>query len=70
MKALRLHWVRELRLHDPRAIRLVEAGLVDVRSLVTQRLPLTEFSQAFSVARRREGLKVIIKPQSTKERSI
>jgi L-iditol 2-dehydrogenase len=46
----------------PRAIRLVESGMVDVRSLVTHRFPLEEFDQAFSTAQRREGLKVIIEP--------
>jgi L-iditol 2-dehydrogenase len=46
----------------PRAIRLVEGGLVDVRSLVTHRFPLEESARAYSVAERREGLKVIIEP--------
>ena len=44
----------------PRAIDLVESGLVDVRSLVTHRFPLAEFDKAFSAASKREGLKVII----------
>jgi len=44
----------------PRAIRLVESGMVDVRPLVTHRFPLEEFDKAFSTAQRREGLKVII----------
>jgi threonine dehydrogenase-like Zn-dependent dehydrogenase len=45
-----------------RCIRTVEAGLVDVRSLVTHRFPLTKAAEAFAVASRREGLKVIIEP--------
>jgi len=46
----------------PRAIRLVEQGLVDVRSLVTHRFPLAETKQAYALAQRREGLKVMITP--------
>ncbi len=44
----------------PRAIQLVEDGLIDVRSLITHRYPLSEYEQAFQVARRREGIKVVI----------
>jgi L-iditol 2-dehydrogenase len=44
----------------PRAIELVSKGLVDVRSLVTHRFPLAEAGEAFRLAERREGLKVII----------
>ncbi len=46
----------------PRAIRLVESGIVDVRSLVSHRFPLAEFDKAFSVTHRREGLKVVTEP--------
>ena len=44
----------------PRAIELVSKGLVDVRSLVTHRFPLSEAREAFRVAERREGLKIIV----------
>jgi L-iditol 2-dehydrogenase len=43
-----------------RAIRMVEAGLIDVRGLVTHRFSLADASEAFAVAQRREGLKVMI----------
>jgi L-iditol 2-dehydrogenase len=44
----------------PRAIELVSKGLVDVRSLVTHRFPLEKTAEAFVVAQRREGLKIIV----------
>lgn len=59
-KGLTLKLTRRMKHTYPRAIRLVESGMVDVRSLVTHRFPLTEFERAFSVASRREGLKVIV----------
>ncbi len=61
-KGLTIKLVRRMKHTYPRAIRLVERGLVDVRSLVTHRFPLEESREAYSVAQRREGLKVIIEP--------
>jgi len=61
-KGLTIKLVRRMKHTYPRAIRLVEQGLVEVRSLVTHRFPLSKFEQAFSVAQRREGIKVIIEP--------
>jgi L-iditol 2-dehydrogenase len=61
-KGLALKLCRRMKHTYPRAIHLVESGLVDVRSLVSHRFPLHEFEQAFAVAQRREGLKVIIEP--------
>ena len=61
-KGLTIKIVRRMKHVYPRAIRLVESGLVDVRSLVTHRFPLAEAAQAFAVAQRREGLKVLIEP--------
>ena len=61
-KGLTIKLTRRMKHVYPRAIRLVEGGVVDVRSLVTHRFPLEEFDQAFSAAQRREGLKVIIEP--------
>jgi hypothetical protein len=51
----------------PRALRLVESALVDVGSIVTESLPLTEFESAFATAARRDGLKVIVRPSVTPE---
>ena len=61
-KGLTIALVRRMKDTYPRAIRLVEEGLVDVASLVTHRFPLEEAQQAFRSASRREGLKVMIEP--------
>jgi L-iditol 2-dehydrogenase len=59
-KGLTIKLVRRMKFTYPRAIQLVENGQIDVRSLVTHRFPLEQAQQAFTVAQRREGLKVII----------
>jgi L-iditol 2-dehydrogenase len=59
-KGLTIKMVRRMKHTYPRAIELVTKGLVDVRSLVTQRFPLEQAAQAFAVAERREGLKVVV----------
>jgi L-iditol 2-dehydrogenase len=61
-KGLTIKLVRRMKHTYPRAIRLVESGLVDVRSLVSHTFALSEYEQAFAVAERREGLKVVLKP--------
>lgn len=59
-KGLTIKLVRRMKHTYPRAIELVSKGLVDVRSLVTHRFPLEQAAEAFRVAERREGLKVLI----------
>jgi L-iditol 2-dehydrogenase len=59
-KGLTIKLVRRMKYTYPRAIQLVENGLVDVRSLVTHRFALEDAAQAFAVAERREGIKVIV----------
>jgi L-iditol 2-dehydrogenase len=61
-KGLTIKLVHRMQHTYPRAIRLVEQGLVDVRSLVTHRFPLAETKQAYALAQRREGLKIMITP--------
>ncbi len=61
-KGLAIKLVHRMKLTYPRAIQLVESGKVNVRSLVTHSFPLERALEAFSVASRREGLKVIITP--------
>ena len=59
-KGLTIKLVRRMKHTYPRAIELVSKGLVDVRSLVTHRFSLEQSVEAFRMAERREGLKVII----------
>jgi L-iditol 2-dehydrogenase len=59
-KGLTIKLVRRMKHTYPRAIELVSKGLVDVRSLVTHRFSLEQAAEAFRVAQRREGLKIII----------
>jgi len=59
-KGLTIKLVRRMKHTYPRAIELVSKGLVDVRSLVTHRFLLENAAEAFAVAQRREGIKVII----------
>ena len=59
-KGLTIKLVRRMKHTYPRAIELVSKGLVDVRSIVTHRFSLVQASEAFHLAERREGLKIII----------
>jgi L-iditol 2-dehydrogenase len=59
-KGLTIKLVRRMKHTYPRAIELVSKSLVDVRSIVTHRFPLTQASDAFRVAEQREGLKIMI----------
>lgn len=59
-KGLTIKLVRRMKHTYPRAIELVSKGLVDVRSIVTHRFPLEKAAEAFQVAQRREGLKIVI----------
>jgi L-iditol 2-dehydrogenase len=59
-KGLTIKLVRRMKHTYPRAIELVSKGLVDVRSIVTHRFSLEQADEAFQVAERRDGLKVMI----------
>ena len=61
-KGLTIKMVRRMKHTYPRAIELVGKNLVDVRSLVTHHYQLDRVVEAFEVAIRREGIKVIIEP--------
>lgn len=59
-KGLTIKMVRRMKHVYPRAIELVSRGWVNVRALITHRYKLEEAAQAFEVANRREGIKVMI----------
>jgi L-iditol 2-dehydrogenase len=59
-KGLTIKMVRRMKHVYPRAIDLVVRGRVDVRTLVTHHLPLEDSANAFRIAERREGVKVMI----------
>ncbi len=59
-KGLSLVMVRRMKEMYPRTIRLVEQGLVDVRSMVTERVPLEDVAGGFARATARTGLKTVI----------
>jgi L-iditol 2-dehydrogenase len=61
-KGLTIKLSRRMNRVYPDIIRLVDAGLIDVRSVVTASHPLSEFKAAFAAAAAREGLKVIVRP--------
>ncbi len=61
-KGLTLVLARRMKHAYPRAIRLAESGQVDLSSPVTHTFPLERGAEAFTVAARREGLKVLVKP--------
>jgi len=61
-KGLTIVMVRRMNAVYPRAIELVERGLVDLDGLVTHRYPLTRVDEAFRAAAARAGLKVVVEP--------
>jgi L-iditol 2-dehydrogenase len=63
-KGLTLVMSRRMNVVYPRAIRLVEQGLVEPMSLVSHRFPLAETSRAFDTAVARSGLKVVVEPHA------
>jgi L-iditol 2-dehydrogenase len=61
-KGLTIKLVRRMRNAYTRSIQLVQGGAIEVRSLVTHRYPLKKMSEAFAVAARRDGIKVLVEP--------
>lgn len=61
-KGLTLVLVRRMKDVYPRAAALVERGLVDVRSMVTDTFDLQDAGKAFGSAVARRGLKVVVTP--------
>ena len=44
------------------ALKLIEKGIVDVKSLISHRLPLSDTQKGFDIVSKQEGLKIIIYP--------
>jgi L-iditol 2-dehydrogenase len=61
-KGVTIKLVRRMKHTYPRAVGLVESGLVDVASIVTHRFPMGAYGEAFAIASRRDGLKVVLRP--------
>jgi L-iditol 2-dehydrogenase len=59
-KGVTIKLCRRMKFTYPRAIELVESGLVDVRSLVTHRFALDESREAFMAAEKRDGIKIVL----------
>jgi L-iditol 2-dehydrogenase len=59
-KGLTIKMSRRMKPVYPRAIALVQRGMVNVRALVSARFKLAEAQAAFENAQKREGLKVVI----------
>ena len=59
-KGLTIQLVRRMKHTYPRAIRLVEQGWINVRSVVSHHFSLDQATQAYTLANQREGLKIII----------
>jgi L-iditol 2-dehydrogenase len=52
--------VRRMKHVYSRAIKMVESGQVNVRSVVSHQFPIEKAVEAFMIAQKREGLKIII----------
>jgi L-iditol 2-dehydrogenase len=61
-KGLTIAMVRRMNDVYPRTIGLAARGVVDLAAVVTRRASLADVSEAFGVAVRREGLKVLVTP--------
>jgi L-iditol 2-dehydrogenase len=59
-KGLIMQLTRRMKHTYPRAIQLVNQGLIDVRSVVSHHFPLENAIEAYQFANKREGLKIII----------
>ncbi len=63
-KGLTIAMSRRMNETYPRAIALAASGRVDLAALVSHQLQLAETADAFRLAARREGLKVVVRPAS------
>jgi L-iditol 2-dehydrogenase len=59
-KGLTIVMARRMKAVYPRAVSLVQRGLVDLPALVSHRFPLDRSAEAFATAAARDGLKVVV----------
>jgi L-iditol 2-dehydrogenase len=55
---------RRMRALYPEAIRLVKSKKIDVESIVSHKFPISKAKEAFALAVKRDGLKVVVEPWS------
>ena len=48
----------------PRAVEMLEKGVLDLAPLVTHRLPLAKTAEAIEILKRGEGVKIFIDPHA------
>jgi L-iditol 2-dehydrogenase len=61
-KGLTIAMARRMKEAYPRAINMVERGVVDIDWLASKSFALADAAEAFAVAARREGLKILVQP--------
>jgi L-iditol 2-dehydrogenase len=61
-KGLTFKLVRRMKFTYPQAIQLVASGKVDLKALVSHTFPIEAADEAFALAARRDGLKIVITP--------
>jgi L-iditol 2-dehydrogenase len=61
-KGLTFKLVRRMKFTYPQAIQLVASGKIDLKALVSHTFPIEAAAEAFALAARREGLKIVITP--------
>ena len=59
-KGLTIRLVRRMKNTYPKAIKLVESGRIDLKSLATHHFPFEETLKAFETAQKRMGIKTLI----------
>ncbi len=59
-KGLTMAMARRMKEAYPRAINMVERGVVDIDWLASKSFALADAAEAFAVAARREGLKILV----------
>jgi L-iditol 2-dehydrogenase len=59
-KGLSIMMCRRMKHTYPRAIDLVASGQIDVKGMISERYPFSEYQKAFQAAEKRDGLKVFI----------